>query len=61
MELSVVISTNSRAKSLEILLVVIIGQDNDTEQIIFILMDRGYVDTTLRIVEACRNHLKIKY
>ena len=61
MELSVVISTNSRAKSLGSLLVVIIGQDNDTEQINFILMDRGYVDTTLGIVEAFRNHLKIKY
>lgn len=61
MGLSVVNSTNSRAKSLEISPVVIIGQDHDMEQINFILMDRGYVDTTLRIVEAFRNRFKIKY
>jgi len=61
MELPVVHSTNSRAKSLESSIVVMIGQDNDTEQIKFILLDRGYVDTTLGIFEAFRNHFKIKY
>ncbi len=52
MGLFVVISANSRAKSLESSPVVIIKKDNDMEQIKFTQIDRGYVEITLGIVGA---------
>ena len=55
MELSIVISTYNRAKSLAGALVSIIGQDHDMEQIEVIVSDNGSTDTTLAIAEGIRN------
>ena len=54
MELSIVISTHNRAKSLAGVLVAIIGQDHDMEQIEVIVSDNGSTDTTLAIAEGFR-------